>query len=205
MLVPSEIEVKHILLSAGVEESIPLMSDLLQGMILSALPWGEHGIISRSYVSDFAKLECSSCSAHVAQFSWWSRRMLLNCSARFIHGWLSLGRERSSSTSSFSNERLIPPTSLFVRGDIIPVCKTGNNYKFPSRLLLCVKARLGPVGATTLIQMRVEVLDGVATSHTIVTNRLLFEDFEMRCKSFIDWIVSGNFDILISISCIKSY
>ncbi|WZZ40298.1 hypothetical protein YC2023_036557 [Brassica napus] len=116
MLVPSEIEVKHILLSAGVEESIPLMSDLLQGMILSALPWGEHGIISRSYVSDFAKLECSSCSAHVAQFSWWSRRMLLNCSARFIHGWLSLGRERSSSTSSFSNERLIPPTSLFVRG-----------------------------------------------------------------------------------------
>ncbi|KAG2296206.1 hypothetical protein Bca52824_042875 [Brassica carinata] len=254
MLVPSEIEVKHILLSAGVEESIPLMSDLLQGMILSALPWGEHGIISRSYVSDFAKLECSSCSAHCPLHTWlavfgicfmgnsessndsgsiyanrfWPDISMFICGSKLATSTsrhcsvsstnlrllklvtisplrLSFGRERSSSTSSFSNERLIPPTSLFVRGDIIPVCKTGNNYKFPSRLLLCVKARLGPVGATTLIQMRVEVLDGVATSHTIVTNRLLFEDFEMRCKSFIDWIVSGNFDILISISCIKSY
>ncbi|CAF1920695.1 unnamed protein product [Brassica oleracea var. botrytis] len=54
---------------------------------------------------------------------------------------------------------------------------------------------LGSVDATILSQMRVEVLDGVATSHCFVTNRS-FEDFKVRFESFLDWIVSGNFDIL---------
>ena len=40
-------------------------------------------------------------------------------------------------------------------------------------------------------------MDGVATSHVIVTNRSLLAEFEERCKSFIDWIVSGIFDLLL--------
>ncbi|KAG5396285.1 hypothetical protein IGI04_018099 [Brassica rapa subsp. trilocularis] len=268
MLVPSEIRIKRILLFAGVEESSLLMSDLFQGMTLSALPWGENDIISRNYVSDFAKLECSSCSAHIAQIlqvvkaqvvklqrplqtwlaifgicfmgnsesshdsgsiydnSFWPDLSIFICGPKlatstsrhcsvsstnlrllklvtisslripFVDKLNQLSsrqdRERYSSTSSFSKERLIPPTSLFVRGDFLSVCKTENNYKIFSRLLPCVNARLGPVNAMTLIQMRVEVLDGVATSHAIVTNSLLFEDFETRCKFFIDWIIRDN-------------
>ncbi|WZZ64434.1 hypothetical protein YC2023_075804 [Brassica napus] len=199
MLVPSEIGVKGILLSTGVEESSPLMSDLFLGMTLSALPWGEHGIISESYRPLHTRLaifgiclmgnsESSHSSGSIYANSFWPDLSMFICGPKLATSTSRncSGRERSSSTSSFSKERLIPPISLFVRGDILLVCKTGNSYKFPSRLLPCVKARLGPVGETTLIQMRVKVLDGVATSHTIVTNRLLFEDFEMRCKSFID-------------------
>lgn len=92
------------------------------------------------------------------------------------------GRERSFSISSFSKERFISPKSLFVRGDTLPIFKTGKINEFPNRLLSCVKARLGPVDATMLILMRVEVLASVATSHAIVTNRVLFVDFEVRIK-----------------------
>ena len=55
-----------------------------------------------------------------------------------------------------------------------------------------------PVDSTTLVQMRVEVLDGVATSLDIVTNCLLFEDFEMWFELLLDWITSGNFYISCS-------
>ncbi|KAH0872653.1 hypothetical protein HID58_070015 [Brassica napus] len=180
MLVPSEIGVKGILLSTGVEESSPLMSDLFLGMTLSALPWGEHGIISESYahvvklqrplhtrlaifgICLMGNSESSHSSGSIYANSFWPDLSMFICGPKLATSTSRncSGRERSSSTSSFSKERLIPPISLF--------------------------ARLGPVGETTLIQMRVKVLDGVATSHTIVTNRLLFEDFEMRCKSFID-------------------
>ncbi|KAH0849928.1 hypothetical protein HID58_095958 [Brassica napus] len=195
MLVPSEIRIKRILLFAGVEESSLLMSDLFQGMTLSALPWGENDIISRNYVSDFAKLECSSCSAHIAQIlqvvkaqvvklqrplqtwlaifgicfmgnsesshdsgsiydnSFWPDLSIFICGPKlatstsrhcsvsstnlrllklvtisslripFVDKLNQLSsrqdRERYSSTSSFSKERLIPPTSLFVRGDFL--------------------------------------------------------------------------------------
>ncbi|CAN7124671.1 unnamed protein product [Brassica rapa subsp. narinosa] len=105
------------------------------------------------------------------------------------------GRERSFSMSSFSKERIIPPISLCIRGDPLPAFKTRKNYQFPSRLLSCVKVRLGPVDATTLIRMRVEVLDGAATSYAIVTNRSLFEDFEVRFNR----IASGNFNIFRNI------
>ncbi|CAN6908552.1 unnamed protein product [Brassica oleracea] len=88
------------------------------------------------------------------------------------------GRERSFSTSSFSKERFFPPISLCIRGDPLPVFKTRKIYQCPSRLLSCVKVRLGPVDAMILILMRFEVLDGAATSYAIVTNRSLFEDFE---------------------------
>ncbi|KAF3563551.1 hypothetical protein DY000_02018966 [Brassica cretica] len=80
------------------------------------------------------------------------------------------GRERSFSTSSFSKERFFPPISLCIRGDPLPVFKTRKIYQCPSRLLSCVKVRLGPVDATILILMRVEVLDGAAMSYAIVTN-----------------------------------
>ncbi|CAN6865725.1 unnamed protein product, partial [Brassica oleracea var. botrytis] len=63
----------------------------------------------------------------------------------------------------------------------------------------CVKVHLGPVDATILIQLRVEVLDSVATSLVCVTNRLLFEDLEVRFESLLVWIVSGNFNILHNI------
>ncbi|KAF3607553.1 hypothetical protein DY000_02048998 [Brassica cretica] len=86
MLVPLETGVKRILLSAGVEESNHLMSDSFQGMTLSALSWGEHGTISMSYVSDFAKLECSSCSAHVAKFLQVVKSHIVKLQHRFIHG-----------------------------------------------------------------------------------------------------------------------
>ncbi|KAL0679918.1 hypothetical protein Bca4012_007899 [Brassica carinata] len=58
---------------------------------------------------------------------------------------------------------------------------------------------LGPVDATILIQLRIRALGNVATSHVFVINRSLFEDLEVRFESFLDWIVSGNFDILHSI------
>ncbi|KAL0758709.1 hypothetical protein Bca101_074859 [Brassica carinata] len=61
----------------------------------------------------------------------------------------------------------------------------------PISLSVGIKVRLGPVDATILILMRVEVLDGAATSYAIVTNRSLFEDFEVRFNR----ITSGNFDI----------
>lgn len=109
------------------------------------------------------------------------------------------GRERSFSIFSFSKERFILPKSLFVRGDTLPIFKTGKIYEFPNRLLFCVKARLGPVDATMLILMRVEVLASVETSHAIVTNRVLFVDFEVHFESFIDWIVCGIFDFLHNI------
>ena len=60
-----------------------------------------------------------------------------------------------------------------------------------------MKVHLEPVDVAIRIVMRVEVLDGVATSHAIVTNRFLLEEFEERCKSFIDWIVNGNFYFLL--------
>ena len=69
-------------------------------------------------------------------------------------------------------------------------------YLYPSRLLSYVKVRLGPVDATILIGLRVEVWDSVATSHVTVTNRSLFAEFEVRHQSLIDRIASGNFDIL---------
>lgn len=85
MLVSLEIGVKRILLSAGVEESNHLMYDLFQGMTLSALSWGEHDTISMSYVSDFAKLECSSFSAHVAQFLQVMKSHIVKLQHCFIH------------------------------------------------------------------------------------------------------------------------
>ncbi|CAF2368517.1 unnamed protein product [Brassica oleracea var. botrytis] len=112
---------------------------------------------------------------------------------KFIQTSSHSGRERSFSTSSFSQERIIPSKFLFVRGDLTPVTKTGKTYQFPSRLLSYVKVHLEPVDATTLVQMRVEVSDGVATSLDIVTNRLLFEDLEMWFELLLDWITSGNF------------
>ncbi|CAN6899725.1 unnamed protein product [Brassica oleracea] len=114
---------------------------------------------------------------------------------KFIQTSSCSGRERSFSTSSFSQERIIPSKFLFVRGDFTPVTKTGKTYQFPSRLLSYVNVHLEPVDATTLVQMRVEVLDGVATSLDIVTNRLLFEDLEMWFELLLDWITSGNFCI----------
>ncbi|KAF8090872.1 hypothetical protein N665_0462s0009 [Sinapis alba] len=115
---------------------------------------------------------------------------------KFIKTSSRQGRERSFSTSFFSKKRIIPPTSLFVRGDTILDFKTRKKYQLPSRLLSCVKVHLGPVDAAIFIWLRVEVLDGAATSQFIVTNRLLFEEFEVWFKSFLDWITSGNFDIL---------
>ncbi|CAF2378711.1 unnamed protein product [Brassica napus] len=56
---------------------------------------------------------------------------------------LSAGIKRSFSMSSFSKERIIPPISLCIRGDPLPAFKTGKIYQFPSRLLSCVKVRLG--------------------------------------------------------------
>ncbi|CAN6851503.1 unnamed protein product, partial [Brassica oleracea] len=114
---------------------------------------------------------------------------------KFIQTSSRSGRERSFSTSSFSQERIIPSKFLFVRGDLTPVTKTGKTYQFPSRLLSYVKVHLEPVDARTLVQMRVEVSDGVATSLDIVTNRLLFEDLEMWFELLLDWITSGNFCI----------
>ncbi|KAF2602659.1 hypothetical protein F2Q70_00027215 [Brassica cretica] len=111
---------------------------------------------------------------------------------KFIQTSSRSGRERSFSTSSFSQERIIPSKFLFVRGDLTPVTKTGKTYQFPSRLLSYVKVHLEPVDARTLVQMRVEVSDGVATSLDIVTNRLLFEDLEMWFELLLDWITSGN-------------
>ena len=109
------------------------------------------------------------------------------------------GRERSFSISSFSKERTIPPKSLFLRVDSLPESKTGKIYKFSDRLLSYVMVHLRPVDATNLIHMRVEVSDDTSTSQTSVTNRLYFEEIEVRCKSFIDWIASANFVILYNV------
>ncbi|KAF8109711.1 hypothetical protein N665_0093s0063 [Sinapis alba] len=108
------------------------------------------------------------------------------------------GRERSFHSSSFLKERIHSPTSLFDRGDFPPVFKFRKNYQFPNRLLSYVMVHLGPVDATILSQMRVEVMDGVATSHCFVTNRS-FEDFEVRFEPFLVWIASGNFDIFYNV------
>ncbi|KAG2273004.1 hypothetical protein Bca52824_067559 [Brassica carinata] len=96
---------------------------------------------------------------------------------KFIQTSSRQGRERSLSTSSFSKERIVPSKSLFTRGDPLPVL-TGKSYQFPNRLLSYVMVHLGPVDTTTLSPMRVEVLEGVATSYAIVTNRVLLEDLE---------------------------
>ncbi|RID64599.1 hypothetical protein BRARA_E03524 [Brassica rapa] len=114
---------------------------------------------------------------------------------KFIQTSSRQGRERSLSTSSFSKERIVPSKSLFTRGDPLPVFKTGKSYQFPNRLLSYVMVHLGPVDTTTLSPMRVEVLDGVATSYAIVTNRVLLEDLEVRFESSLDLIVGGNFYI----------
>jgi len=114
---------------------------------------------------------------------------------KFIQTSSRQGRERSLSTSSFSKERIVPSKSLFTRGDPLPVFKTGKSYQFPNRLLSYVMVHLGPVDTTTLSPMRVEVLEGVATSYAIVTNRVLLEDLEVRFESSLDLIVGGNFYI----------
>ncbi|CAN6997138.1 unnamed protein product [Brassica rapa subsp. trilocularis] len=51
------------------------------------------------------------------------------------------------------------------------------------------------VDTTTFSSMRVEVLDGVATSYAIVTNRVLLKDLEVWFESSLDLIVGGNFYI----------
>ncbi|KAH0899133.1 hypothetical protein HID58_048701, partial [Brassica napus] len=83
----------------------------------------------------------------------------------------------------------VPPVNL------LPVLKIRKIYLYPSYLLSYVKVHLGPVDATILIGLRVEVWDSVATSHVTVTNRSLFSEFEVRYQSLIDRIASGNFDI----------
>ncbi|KAH0877862.1 hypothetical protein HID58_065256 [Brassica napus] len=108
----------------------------------------------------------------------------------------ALGRERSSSPFSFSQERIFPPQSLLLRGDLLPVLKIRKIYLYPCRLLSYVKVRWGPVDATILIGLRVEAWDIVAMSHVTVTNRSLLAEFEVRYQSLIDRIASGNFDIL---------
>ncbi|CAN6880151.1 unnamed protein product [Brassica oleracea] len=113
---------------------------------------------------------------------------------KFIQTSSRQGRERLLSTSSFSKERIVPSKSLFTRGDPLPVL-TGKSYQFPNRLLSYVMVHLGPVDTTTLSPMRVEVLEGVATSYAIVTNRVLLEDLEVRFESSLDLIVGGNFYI----------
>ncbi|CAF1926690.1 BnaC05g14390D [Brassica napus] len=115
---------------------------------------------------------------------------------KFIKTSSRQGRERSSSPFSFSQERIFPPQSLLLRGDLLPVLKIQKIYLYPSRLLSYVKVRWGPVDATILIGSRVEAWDSVATSHVTVTNRSLFAEFEVRYQSLIDRIASGNFDIL---------
>lgn len=60
--------------------------------------------------------------------------------------------------------------------------KIGKKYQISSRLLSCLKFRLGPVDAATLTWLRIEVLDSAATSQINVTNRLLFEEFEAWFK-----------------------
>ncbi|KAF2556210.1 hypothetical protein F2Q68_00014905 [Brassica cretica] len=106
--------------------------------------------------------------------------------AEFIQTSSRQGRERSFSTSSFSKERFSPPTSLFLRGDPPAVFKTRKIYQMPSRLLSYVMAHLGSVDAMIHIQLRIEALSSVATSHVFVTNRSLFEDLEVRFESFLD-------------------
>lgn len=115
---------------------------------------------------------------------------------KFIKTSSRQGRERSSSPFSFSQERIISPKFLLLSGDLLQVLKIRKIYLYPSRLLSYVKVRLGPVDATILIGLRVEVWDSVATSHVTLTNRSLFAEFEVRYQSLIDWIASGNFDIL---------
>ncbi|CAH8392686.1 unnamed protein product [Eruca vesicaria subsp. sativa] len=78
----------------------------------------------------------------------------------------------------------------------VKVARSASSYSFALHRLFKNEVHLGSVDATIFISMRVEVLDGVATSHFIVTNRVLFAEFEVRCESLIDWIASGNFDIL---------
>ena len=51
------------------------------------------------------------------------------------------------------------------------------------------------VDTTTFFQWESYVLDGVATSHGIVTNYVLFEDLEVRFKYFLDWTLRGHFYI----------
>ncbi|KAG2317309.1 hypothetical protein Bca52824_020431 [Brassica carinata] len=165
--------------------------------------WSDSTLVpSEIGVNPFSLSAGMKVSRHVPPTSLRSTKvnlLKLSCVDKFKQTSSRQGRERSLSTSSFSKERIFPPTSLVVRGDHLQASKTGKIYQLPSCLLSCVKVRMGPVDTTIFISMRVEVLDGVVTSHSIVTNRLLFEEFEVRCKSFVDWIASGNFDIFCNI------
>ncbi|KAG2264556.1 hypothetical protein Bca4012_078280 [Brassica carinata] len=167
--------------------------------VLSLSYWSALTIlIRRPKLSNSSSRQCSVPIPYM-RFLKLTSFSLLNLSFfdKFVQNSSRRGRERSISTSSFSKERNYPLISLCLRGDSLPELKTGKSYQFPSHLLSYVKVRLEPVDATIHIVMRVEVLDGVATSHVIVTNRSLLAEFEERCKSFIDWIVSGIFDFLL--------
>lgn len=118
---------------------------------------------------------------------------------KFIQTSSRQDRERSFSTSFFPKKRIISPTSLLARGDTLLDFKTRIKNQIPSRLLSCVKVYLGPVDAATFFTRRVEVLDCAAISQVNVINRSLFQEFEVRFMSFIDRIVSGNFDILYNV------
>ncbi|CAF1919405.1 unnamed protein product [Brassica napus] len=156
--------------------------------------------MSRAYQPKLASLSSSQCSVSSSNLRLLklqsSSPINLSFVGKFIKTSSRQGQERSSSPSSFSQERIFPPQSLLLRGDLLPVLKIRKIYLYPSHLLSYVKVRLGPVDATILIGLRVEVWDRVAMSHVTVTNRSLFAEFEVRYQSLIDRIASGNFDIL---------
>lgn len=112
---------------------------------------------------------------------------------RFIQTSSREGRERSFHTSSFSKERsLLPPISLYYRGDPSPVRKTSEVYSSPNRLLSYAMVHLGPVDATTSITMMVEVLEHVSKPQANVAI-VKFGRLEGRCSFFMIVLACGTF------------
>ncbi|CAN8286282.1 unnamed protein product [Cochlearia groenlandica] len=106
---------------------------------------------------------------------------------------LSVGQERSISISSSLKERLLPSTSLFLRGDLLSESNP-NETSTIITVLFHIWVCTRPIEATELIPMRTEVLISGLKSHSMMTILELDEEAEAifePCTSLFENFSNG--------------
>ncbi|CAN7016471.1 unnamed protein product, partial [Brassica rapa subsp. trilocularis] len=113
-LVPSEIGVNPISVSAGRKVSSSLKTDLSQRKFCSTLLGYWHVLptsIRRPKLSNLISRQCLVSFPNLPKLKT-NSLLTLSCVDKFLQTSSRQGRERSLSTSSFSKERIFPPRSL---------------------------------------------------------------------------------------------
>ncbi|CAG7874584.1 unnamed protein product [Brassica rapa] len=158
MLVPLESEVKSTSLFVRVKESSALMSELSQEKTISAIFstisfWTTlPKCMRRPQLATSTPSQCSVSSPNLRLLKLETNSPLkLSFMVKFHQPSSRQGRERSLSTSSFSKERIILQTSLFVRDRLIPIAISEKLFNPFTILLSCLEVCTGSEDATRLV------------------------------------------------------